>query len=156
MTTATAVRSLSSASTVSQSSAQRPQGLLISTSREGSSTVVRVQGELDIATAPCLRQVLRSCADRREDITLDLRRLDFIDASGLRPVVAAHRRAARQGSTFAVRGPSAAVRRVLTLTRLEGLVDDSCDIAVDDQPDRSTGTAPTPGVGEVHMVGQAA
>ncbi|MFF3934618.1 STAS domain-containing protein [Streptomyces phaeofaciens] len=156
MTTATAVRSLSGASTVSQSPAQRPQGLLISTSRDGSSAVVCVQGELDIATAPCLRQVLESCADRREDITLDLRRLDFIDASGLRPVVAAHRRAGTQGSSFAVRNPSPPVRHILTLTGLEGLVDDRCDITVDDQPDRSTGTAPTLGIDEVRMAGQTA
>ncbi|MFF3689601.1 STAS domain-containing protein [Streptomyces sp. NPDC002187] len=150
MTTATAVRSLSGPSPVPQSPAQRPQGLLTSTSRDGSHAVVCVQGELDIATAPHLRLVLQSCADRREDITLDLRRLDFVDASGLRPLVEAHHRARRQGNTFTIATPSPAVRRVLTLTRLAGLMDDSCDITVGHQPDRSTGRETALGIVDVH------
>jgi anti-anti-sigma factor len=77
---------------------------------------VRVVGELDIATAPRLEQMLRSmelCARR---IVLDLRELAFIDCCGVHVIVNASVRARQAGRRLVlVRGPSP-VDRVFVLT----------------------------------------
>lgn len=81
-----------------------------------SATRVNVEGELDLATSPQLDDALhRAEADARL-IVLDLRRLAFMDCSGLRVILAAHDRARRPGCRLVVvRGPTA-VQRVFTLT----------------------------------------
>ena len=79
-------------------------------------TRVSPEGELDFATSPLLDDALhRAEADARL-IVLDLRRLAFVDCSGLRVIVAAHHRARRRGGRLVVVRGAAAIERVLTLT----------------------------------------
>jgi anti-anti-sigma factor len=54
-------------------------------------------GELDIAGADRLRYRLEALAERRRPVRLDLRRLQFIDSSGLRELVRAVSDARRDG-----------------------------------------------------------
>ncbi len=76
---------------------------------------VRVTGELDLATAPQLEQTLQQADLRAPRVVLDLRKLTFINASGVHVIVEASRRARRCGHRLVlVRGPSA-VDRVLEL-----------------------------------------
>jgi anti-anti-sigma factor len=96
--------------------------LRIGVQRAHGRALVMVCGELDVATAPRLHAVLRDCADRREDITVDLSNLRFIDCSGLRPLVDAEAGARRQGRSFTIGTASAPVHRVLDLTRLTRLL----------------------------------
>lgn len=72
-------------------------------------------GELDIATAGRLREVLRSQEDPARIIVLDLRRLEFIDMSGLRLVSDEHERARRRGFDLRVVAGDE-VRRLISLT----------------------------------------
>lgn len=72
-------------------------------------------GELDIATADHLREVLRDQEGPSRLILLDLSELDFIDVSGLRVVGEEHARAERDGFTLEVAVGSGAVRRLLEL-----------------------------------------
>ncbi len=68
---------------------------------------VHVIGELDIATAPQLEQILRSAELRARRITLDLRELTFMDGAGLHVIVHASIRARRiDRRLILVRGPS--------------------------------------------------
>lgn len=77
---------------------------------------VRVAGELDVATAPQLKQVLGHAEDRARRVVLDLRELTFMDTSGMHVVVAARVRATSAGRQLVVvRGPSQ-VDRLLALT----------------------------------------
>lgn len=80
------------------------------------SATVHVAGELDLATVGILARVLAHAQLHAPRVTLDLRRLDFMDASGMHLIVDASRRAsALDGELTVLRGP-AAVHRTLTLT----------------------------------------
>ena len=61
---------------------------------EGESLLVKVAGELDLATAPELDACLRPV---RGDVAIDCSGLDFIDSSGIRSLVEAHRAAEARG-----------------------------------------------------------
>lgn len=81
--------------------------------------VVRVDGELDILTAPRLAArldpVIRSS---RGDLLLDLRRVEFIDSSGLQILMTTRRRLLRSGREIAVLCDQGPVRRVIEIARL--------------------------------------
>jgi anti-anti-sigma factor len=69
--------------------------------------VVTVAGELDIARVAELDYELRRAEARTELVVVDLRTLEFIDSSGARLLVAAHRRARSAGGRMlVVRGPA--------------------------------------------------
>src|SRR3712207_8444329 len=59
--------------------------------------VVIPRGELDMASAPELEQTIMPRIQDGAWVVLDLRSLDFIDSSGLRVVVGAHRAAEESG-----------------------------------------------------------
>jgi anti-anti-sigma factor len=74
-----------------------------------------VHGELDIATAPELVEMLARMRRRGHAVTLDLAEVTFMDSTGLTTLMDAHVQAERNGWSFTVRRPSAAVRRVFDL-----------------------------------------
>jgi anti-sigma B factor antagonist len=79
-------------------------------------TGLAVSGELDLATAAELDQALRSAQQRSRVVTLDLRRLTFMDCTGLSVVLAAATRARERGDRFRLlRGPGP-VERLFALT----------------------------------------
>jgi anti-anti-sigma factor len=79
--------------------------------------VASVRGELDMATAPVLRSVLMAAGGPS---TVDLAGVTFIDASGLRVLVAAANRARGDGGELVLCGASRGVLRVLEITGLLG------------------------------------
>ena len=91
--------------------------------REGQTRIALV-GELDIASTPSLEEGLTEVeGDTPATVILDLRRVDFIDSTGLRAVIAADERARSAGRRFVVvRGP-AAVERVFSVTQLDQRLD---------------------------------
>jgi anti-sigma B factor antagonist len=84
---------------------------------EGEAVVVDVVGELDLASSPILEQELDSSAVSGAPLVIvDLRKLEFMDSTGLSVLVRAHQRAVESGKQFAiVKGPQQ-VQRLLTLT----------------------------------------
>jgi anti-sigma B factor antagonist len=89
-------------------------------SLEDGCTVVAIRGELDMATAPTLEAYLVGAlrqVGRR--VVLDLQRLEFMDASGLRVIVAAANRLRTSRSELLLRGPSPITRKLLEITRLD-------------------------------------
>lgn len=96
-------------------------GLTASTDRaDDGAARIRLQGELDIATAPRADEELRRAeAERPSRIAVDLSGLTFMDSTGLRLVVAAEQRAHEAGRELVVvRGPDA-VQRVFQLTGVD-------------------------------------
>jgi anti-anti-sigma factor len=73
------------------------------------------RGELDIATAGRLREVLRAHEDAHELLTVDLSRLEFIDASGLRVVLEERLRSRRDGFELRVIVGSGTARHLIDL-----------------------------------------
>ena len=79
-----------------------------------------LRGELDISSAPLVEEALGRIESAQPGLILiDLRRLEFMDSTGLRTVVSADARAREQGRQVAVvRGPQP-VDRIFTVTRLD-------------------------------------
>ena len=83
------------------------------------STQLALVGELDLATLHVLEQELDRIAATEKALVLDLRRLEFIDSSGLHALLRAHRRLGDAGGQLTiVRGPRA-VERLFRLTGLD-------------------------------------
>jgi anti-anti-sigma factor len=83
---------------------------------------VQLRGELDLATADVVADRLRRLRERRAVVLLDLDELAFIDAAGLRVVVAAAQDAAKDGWVFTVTRGSAPVRRLFELLDIDRLL----------------------------------
>jgi anti-sigma B factor antagonist len=82
--------------------------------------VIRLQGELDIATAPMLEDSLRSVLGRNpSSITLDLDSVGFIDSMGLRALLAAAQRSRENGDRLRIRCGAGAVRRLIEVAGAE-------------------------------------
>lgn len=77
--------------------------------------VVTPKGELDIATAGRLREVLRAQERGGGLIELDLSQLQFIDGSGLAVVFEAHERARLDGFELRVEVGTGMARRLIEL-----------------------------------------
>ena len=94
--------------------------LELNTERDRDHVRLVLSGELDIASAPQLEELLdRIEAEPPPVLLLDLRELEFMDSTGLRTVVSADQRARESGRRLAiVRGPEA-VDRIFTVTRLD-------------------------------------
>jgi len=85
--------------------------------------VLKLSGELDIATAPDLQAaVVRICSSRTRIVTLDLHDLAFIDSSGLAAIIAASKLCRNLGYEFRLIPGPPTVQRVFELTGvLDGL-----------------------------------
>jgi anti-sigma B factor antagonist len=85
---------------------------------EGRSIVV-LSGELDLATAPELRERLGLlCQEGENQVTLDLTNLGFVDSTGLSVFVMAFNRAQAGGGSLIIRNPSLPVMRIFEITGL--------------------------------------
>ena len=64
----------------------------IPTRRDGAVRILEVRGELDIATAPRLRDAWTEAdRDRKDPVVIDLRRCTFVDSKGLAALISCRR-----------------------------------------------------------------
>lgn len=83
-------------------------------------SVARVAGELDVATAPRLReQLLAALTDGRRNLVLDLTGVAFLDSTGLGVIVGVLKRARTLGGDLRIVCPEGSVRRVFEITALD-------------------------------------
>ncbi|MFE0654549.1 STAS domain-containing protein [Streptomyces sp. NPDC059534] len=75
--------------------------------------VAYVTGELDIATAPRIRQALLDTIHRHEQVIIDLGRLEFCDCAGLSALITAHKTARAHGTALAIRNIPPQLTRLL-------------------------------------------
>jgi anti-sigma B factor antagonist len=111
-----------------------PEEFSISAADRDGRAHLTLRGELDLATAPELEQLVNERIDGSQEVVIDLRGLDFMDSSGIRVLVAAHARAGRAGARlFIVRPePGSAVAKILEVAGLDGelnLLDDPAHAA---------------------------
>ena len=106
--------------------------------------VVAATGELDLETASQLgHQALHALQEVSPHLVLDLHEVSFMDSTGLKVLLAAHRRAELAGGSVVLLAPTRSVSRILELTGLDqtfAVVQDVADlppVAVSD------GAAPT-------------
>ena len=80
-------------------------------------------GDLDLATAPQLRQDLVDAAAAGSSlVVLDLANVPFLDSVGISVIVGGHKRLRHAGRWLHIAAPGATVRRVLDLTRLGSII----------------------------------
>lgn len=81
-----------------------------------------LSGELDLATTPEFEARLRERDVTDTDVVMDLSQLRFIDASGLRALIAASRAAVMRGHRLRVSRTSPSLERLLAITGARGLL----------------------------------
>ncbi|WP_432827887.1 STAS domain-containing protein [Dactylosporangium sp. CA-092794] len=89
----------------------------------GGTVVVEVLGPLEAATVGALRSVVLETVDayRPRVLTVDLRRVPFMDSVGIGTLVAVFNKARETGGAMEVRNPSPFVHRLLQITGLTEL-----------------------------------
>jgi anti-sigma B factor antagonist len=86
---------------------------------EETSQGVRVSGFLDVRAASEVRAALNRLLERPVgDVVVDVTEVDALDVTGLAVIVAAHRRASRQGRRLVLAGVGPSLARLLAVTRL--------------------------------------
>ncbi len=89
---------------------------------EGDAIVVTVIGDVDLATAPRLRDRLEGAVGARPDrVIVDLSRMDFIDSVGLAVLIDVARTADARSTALVLRSPQRATRKILEISGLTGL-----------------------------------
>ena len=118
-------------------------GLEVTTDHER--VIVRVSGEVDLATAGALETGIIDHLDRRDArIVVDVRAVSFIDSSGIGALIAADQRARELHASVSFIIGDGQTRRVLELT---GLID---YLQTESTPDaKRAGAAPTSPPGSV-------
>ncbi len=86
--------------------------------------VMRVSGEIDMATAPQLRHhVVTVTTDTPDGLVLDLNSVDFIDSTGLGVIVGAARRMRMNDADFRIVCAQAHLVDLFRITRLSEVLD---------------------------------
>jgi anti-anti-sigma factor len=95
--------------------------------RSEGGAVCTLRGELDLLTAPRLREEIRPLLTGTDvrAITFDLVDLQFVDSSGIQALVDFRRELHARGATMAVVRPQRTVRMVLRMMGLEDVLEAS-------------------------------
>jgi anti-sigma B factor antagonist len=96
-------------------------------------TVLAVSGEIDIATASVLDEAIeKALSDDANRLVIDLEAVSFMDSTGLRTLIVAHRRLEADGGRMIVVPGSGPIRRLLEVA---GVVDTlNVEASLDDLP----------------------
>lgn len=111
--------------------------LNIQTSKQGEFSIISVEGEVDVFTAPKLREQLIGLVDRGEyKIVVDLEQVEFLDSTGLGVLVAGLKRVKTQSGLLAI---ACTKEKILKIFRVTGLtkvfpIYDSVDEAISKAP----------------------
>lgn len=85
--------------------------------------VVMVSGELDLETAPELRQALNTViASGYQQIVLDVSELSFVDSQGLAALIHAQQQLSGNGRSLVLRSPQPALVNLLQLMGLRDIL----------------------------------
>jgi anti-sigma B factor antagonist len=86
-------------------------------------TVLEVGGEVDVYTAPRLRERLAELVDGgARNVVVDLARVDFLDSTGLGVLVGAHKRLRLAGGTFSLVCARESLLKVFRITALDQII----------------------------------
>jgi anti-anti-sigma factor len=89
--------------------------------RQGPQTLVILSGELDLSSAPPLRELLSRVLDddRLHRLVVDLSDLLYLDSTGLSVFVTAHKRASACGIEFCLANPNPSAGQLFKVTALD-------------------------------------
>lgn len=94
--------------------------LLVETREHGDWTVVDVKGEVDLYTAPQLRERLVGLVESgRTRLAVNMEGVEFLDSTGLGVLIGALKRVREREGILAMAAPREPVRKVLSITGLD-------------------------------------
>lgn len=93
----------------------------ISSEKQQNVQVIKLQGRVDAATIPPLRDLIDSLAEQSiQDYVVDLGRVEFLDSAGMAVLVKLLKQAREsQGDVVLLWSKQADANRILTLTRFD-------------------------------------
>ena len=96
------------------------ENLVLETNDRGDLTVVSVTGEVDLYTAPSLKErVADLVSSGRNRLAVDLGGVEFMDSTGLGVLIGGLKRCKEAGGTLALVAPREPVIKVLAITGLD-------------------------------------
>lgn len=106
-------------------------GLAVRSSTKGAATVMAVDGEVDMRTAPVLAEEVgrHFRTDGRRPLVFDLTGVDFFGSAGLAVLAEAQAKATQLGSSVWVVASTRTVSRPLEITGLDSLLNVVTDLA---------------------------
>ena len=107
-----------------------PIDLLLDSTTEGDWAVLSVKGDVDIYTAPRLRErIIQLADDGQRRIVADLQGVEFMDSTGLSVLVAGLKRLKENEGVLALVVTREPVLRILTITGLDRVFPIYSDLA---------------------------
>lgn len=100
--------------------------MYIEAERVGSNLIVTIEGELDLETSPQFRSFVEEKLDQYQTIkhlVLDLKKVNFIDSSGLGVILGRFKRISQAGGKLSAINVSEQVRRIFELSGLLKIMD---------------------------------
>lgn len=96
--------------------------LSLTTSALGESTIVEVDGVVDLSTSPSLRaRLIDAIQAGCRELVVDCTGVGFVDSSGLGVLIGARRRQRANGGEFTLIVPPGVVRDLFTITGLDSI-----------------------------------
>jgi anti-sigma B factor antagonist len=96
------------------------EDLLLHTTETGDWTVIEVKGEVDLYSAPRLKELIGDLvAGGRNRIAVELEGVEFMDSTGLGVLIGGLKRCREAGGTLSLVAPTEPVRKVLSITGLD-------------------------------------
>lgn len=81
-------------------------------------SIVKVRGEVDIATAPQLEERVMEVLSSCHDCIIDCAELDYLDSTGFHTLLYCRQEAQERGSKMALAGLKPNVERVFRITKM--------------------------------------
>lgn len=85
-------------------------------------SIVEVEGEVDLSTAPQLKDALSEAVDGGGNVILDLSRVGYMDSSGFGMLLGATKRLRPLGGSVHLFGANPSIARMLLITRLNTII----------------------------------
>jgi|RhiMethySRZTD1v2_1073278.scaffolds.fasta_scaffold26006_2 anti-anti-sigma factor len=102
----------------------QPRPFEVASADSGQWCRLTVGGDVDVDTAPRLRQAVADALVRgRRHVAVDMSHVSFLDSTGLTALLTARQDAIAAGGSLQLSGASAAVVRLLEIASLTDLVD---------------------------------
>ena len=99
----------------------------INTNESGDLVTLFVKGEIEVYSLPEFSRLAESYLGGPRKMILDFKDLDYIDSSGLGFIVTLHERMERQDQHLSLVNMRPHVARVFKITRLDRILDISCE-----------------------------
>jgi anti-sigma B factor antagonist len=87
---------------------------------EAGVVIIDLRGEIDVSTAPDLRNILIGLVENNAGpVLVNLSNVLYMDSAGLSVLIAAHRKAQNAGGVLGLVNPQQPIQQVLKLTRVD-------------------------------------